>query len=276
MVSKELPGIMEHWRSPPQATGSTDVRAKAAQLVMEEFEFSCVADVVKKELQGIQELSMCPSYEVSDSGLTHFLIEDMVLKLSSPTPGSTPKLWALLQKVSRTQEKDRKYTKKLSDLIVLFIIFQLMYAQSHDHNHWPKFLSTFLHAQGIAAKSLDLLHAFGLTMSHKWSVHMFTTISANALEKVCQQVHSMPFVISHDNVNIPFCSFAQQLNNQSHFDSGTAATIYFQPNAPLEHPLCNQALQESREEGRKCPLTIHDIFQLEMESAAARYVCDIH
>ena len=73
-------------------------------------------------------------------------------------------------------------------------------------------------------------------MSHKWLMHAFTTISANALEKVCQQVHSMPFVISHDNVNIPFHTFSQRLDKERHFDSGTAATVYFQPNTPLEHP----------------------------------------
>lgn len=119
MVSEELPGILERWRSPPWATGSTDVQAKAAQLVMEEFAFSCVAEVVEKELQGIQELARCPSDEVSDAGLTRFLIKDMVLKLSSPALGSTPKLWALLQKVSRTKKQDRKHTKKLSDLVGL-------------------------------------------------------------------------------------------------------------------------------------------------------------
>jgi len=156
------------------------------------------------------------------------------------------------------------------------MIFQLMYAQSQHHNRWLKFLTTFLRAQGISAKSLDLLHAFGLTMSHKWSARALCTISANALHKVCQQVHSMPFVILHDNVNIPFCAFSQRLDKQSHFDSGTAATVYFQPNAPLERPLCNRALQESREEGRKHPLTIHDIFQLETKSAAAQHARDIH
>lgn len=113
-------------------------------------------------------------------------------------------------------------------------------------------------------------------MSHKWSTRAFTAISANALEKVRQQVHSMPFVISHDNVNIPFRTFSQRLDKQSHFDSGTAATVYFQPNAPLERPLSNRALQVSREEGRKHPLTIHDIFRLETKSAAAQHARDIH
>ncbi|KAI6137950.1 hypothetical protein BKA82DRAFT_4333663 [Pisolithus tinctorius] len=88
MVSKELPGILECWRSPPQASCSSTA-------VMEEFAFSCVGEVVEKELQGIQELAMCPSDEVSDSGLTRFLIKDIVLKLSSPALGSMPKLCVL-------------------------------------------------------------------------------------------------------------------------------------------------------------------------------------
>ena len=227
MVSEELPGVLEWWRSPPRSTGGKNLRPKGVRLVMEEFAFSCVTEVVEKELQGIEELAMCLSNEVSDDRLTCFLIEDMVLKLSSPAVGSTPKLWALLQKVSQMKQQVRKSTKKPSDLvslcstvrcgrlisgiaqIVLSMIFQLMYARSHHHNRWPKFLTTFLRAQGISAKSLDLLHAFGLTMSHKWSTCAFTTISTNALEKVRQQVHLMPFIISHDNVNIPFRSFSQ-------------------------------------------------------------------
>ncbi|KAF8431619.1 hypothetical protein L210DRAFT_3415728 [Boletus edulis BED1] len=276
MVSKELPDILERWRSPPRVSGGRNIRSKGARPAMEGFAFSCITEIIDKELEGIGELAMCPSDEVSDSGLTRFLIEDMVLKLSSPALGSTPRLWALLQKVSRTKEQARKHTKKSSDLTILSVIFQLMYARSHHHNRWPKFLTTFLRAQGISAKSLDLLHSFGLTMSHKWSMRAFTTISANALEKVRQQVHSMPFVISHDNVNIPFRTFSQRLDKQRHFDSGTAATVYFQPNAPLEHPLCNRGLQECRKEGRKHPITIDDIFQLEAKSASARRDRDIH
>jgi hypothetical protein len=117
MVSEELPGILKWWRSPPQVTGGTNSRSKGAQPVMEEFAFSCITEVVEKELQGIEELAMCPSDEVSDSGLTRFLIEDMVLKLSSPTLSSTPRLWALLQKASQTKEQARKHTKKPSDLV---------------------------------------------------------------------------------------------------------------------------------------------------------------
>ncbi|KIK71895.1 hypothetical protein PAXRUDRAFT_181648, partial [Paxillus rubicundulus Ve08.2h10] len=93
--------------------------------------------------------------------------------------------------------------------VIMLVIFQLMFVWSHHHNCWPKFMTTFLHAQGILAKSLDLLHMFGLMMSHKWSVHSLNTNLTNALEKVHQQVHLKLFVISYDNMNIPFCSFLQ-------------------------------------------------------------------
>ena len=71
MVSEELPGVLEWWRSPPQSTGGKNLWPKGAQPVMEEFAFLCVMEVVEKELQGIEELAMCPSNKVSDDRLTH-------------------------------------------------------------------------------------------------------------------------------------------------------------------------------------------------------------
>ena len=119
MVSKELPTILEWWRSPLWMASSINIKSKGVQPVMEEFTFLCVVDVIEKELQGIQELTMCPPDKVPDGGLTHFLTKDMVLKLSSLIPSSTPKLWALLQKLSQTIKQARKHTKKPSDLMGL-------------------------------------------------------------------------------------------------------------------------------------------------------------
>jgi hypothetical protein len=87
-----------------------------------------------------------------------------------------------------------------------------------------------------------------------------------------------PFILSHDNINIPFRSFSQWVNKQRYFGSGTAATVYLQPNAsvPLEPPLSHRNLQEFCEQGRKHSLTIHEIFELEAKSATSQYECDIH
>ncbi|EGO05049.1 hypothetical protein SERLA73DRAFT_43910 [Serpula lacrymans var. lacrymans S7.3] len=94
------------------------------------------------------------------------------------------------------------------------------------------------------------------------------------MDKVQHLVKSHPFVISHDNLNIPFRVYSQRIDNQSHFDSGTAATVYFQPDAPPIAPLCNCTLQEYRAAGRLTPLSTSEIFALECEAAPSRHVRD--
>lgn len=113
-------------------------------------------------------------------------------------------------------------------------------------------------------------------MSHQWSVRALTKISDNEMENVRKLVQTLPFVITHDNVNIPFRVYSQRLDNQSHFDSGTASTVFFQPDAPLEHPLCNRTLQDFRAQGRKSPLSITKIYDLAQAAAADQYKRDIH
>ncbi|EGO26773.1 hypothetical protein SERLADRAFT_407431 [Serpula lacrymans var. lacrymans S7.9] len=138
MVSAELPGILKWWHKPPHTKGTRNSLAHGAQLVLEEFSLSCVADILEAELESIKDMCYCPPEDVSEEGLTSLYIEDILLKLSA-------------------QEKQN--TLKNPDLI--------MFSRSHHHSHWPKMLTTFLKSQGISAKSLDLLRTFCLTMSHK-------------------------------------------------------------------------------------------------------------
>ncbi|KAH7910892.1 hypothetical protein BJ138DRAFT_1187476 [Hygrophoropsis aurantiaca] len=276
MVSDEFPTIIERCHKPPRTPGSHHTRAEGARQPLETFAFSCVADVVNAELQGIQDLTRCSDEQISGEGFTSLYIEDMVLKLSSPGFGGTPKFWALLQRLTKTRAQEKRKTQRSTDLVNLSIIFQIAFSRNQYDNRWAKFLTTFLKAQGISAKSLDLLHTFCLTMSHKWSVRSINTISANEMARVQEQVQRLPFVISHDNVNIPFRVYSQRLDNQSHFDSGTAATIFFQPNAPVEPALNNRALQEFRAAGRKVSLSITEIYDLEQAAAPHYYERDIY
>ncbi|KAH7890484.1 hypothetical protein F5I97DRAFT_1933785 [Phlebopus sp. FC_14] len=77
-----------------------------------------------------------------------------------------------------------------------------------------------------------------------------------------QRVQHLPFLILHDNVNIPFRIFSQQLDNQSYFDLETAAT--------------NRTLQEFRAVDRKEPLTVHEIYALEKAAVPSCIRCNIH
>ena len=112
-------------------------------------------------------------------------------------------------------------------------------------------------------------------MSQQWSARALKTISENEMKTVQDWVHQYPFVVTHDNVNIPFRVFAQRIDNQSHFDSGTASTLFFQPNAPPEPPLCNRTLQEFRFEGRKTPLSALKIYDLASVAAPAQHDRDV-
>jgi hypothetical protein len=113
-------------------------------------------------------------------------------------------------------------------------------------------------------------------MSHQWSVRALKTISVNEMETARQWVHQFPFVLTHDNINLPFRVFTQRIENQSHFDSGTAATVFFQPDAPLEPPLCNRTLQEYRAAGRKVPLSVLEIYNLAREASPSQYKHDVY
>lgn len=96
------------------------------------------------------------------------------------------------------------------------------------------------------------------------------------MQMVQQMVQTLPFVITHNNINIPFCVFTQWLDSQSHFDSGTASIVFFQPNAPLEPPLSNWMLQEFHAQGHKSPLSTIEIFDLANAAAPSQLKRDVY
>ncbi|KAF8997524.1 hypothetical protein BDQ17DRAFT_1248608 [Cyathus striatus] len=72
------------------------------------------------------------------------------------------------------------------------------------------------------------------------------------MTEVVQKIKAHPWMISYDNINIPFCVFSQCIDNQGEFGNGTAATVYVKRDAPH---LRMQA-----------PLTEFDILELGQET----------
>ena len=66
-------------------------------------------------------------------------------------------------------------------------------------------------------------------MSHKWAANAYAILSERAMQEVRKVIQGSPFLISHDNVNMPLRVFSQRLHNQSHFISATAATVWILP-----------------------------------------------
>jgi hypothetical protein len=76
---------------------------------------------------------------------------------------------------------------------------------------------------------MHAIHDIGVSMSHRWVLDAYGTLSADAMGKVRDAVKKYPWQISHDNANLPIRVFSQRLHNQSHFISGTAGTVWQLP-----------------------------------------------
>src|SRR6202046_369368 len=97
------------------------------------------------------------------------------------------------------------------------IISMLSYSRSHHHSRFQKLFAIYLKFQGLLEKGFDTLHALALTMSHKWTGNAVGRISKWAMEEVVELMQLFPWLISHDNVQIPFRVFSQWLDNQGEF-----------------------------------------------------------
>lgn len=147
------------------------------------------------------------------------------------------------------------------------IICQLQYARSHAATAWPKSLSVFLKAKGANAKTIDLLHSVGITMSNSWSLRAYRKISEDNMKQTRLVVRRFPYRIGFDNLNIPFRVGSQRLTNKSHFDSSTVASVFYKRHAPPEPPLSLPNLMTSRKAGRENPLSMEDILRLDLTAA---------
>lgn len=136
---------------------------------------------------------------------------------------------------------------------ISFVICQLAFCRNRRANLFQKTLSLYLKGCGLAARSFDTLSSLGVTTSQKWAFAGINDLVYSAQQEYTNDVRTRQFIISHDNVNIPFRVFEPSANRQSHFDSGTAATLYTFPQTE-GMSLNAAALRESRKSGRDHPI----------------------
>lgn len=115
---------------------------------------------------------------------------------------------------------------------------------------------------GLAAKGFDTLHALGITMCQKTAYRCIENISNAARKSLTSDISRYPWFGSHDNVNLGFKVYEQQLSNHDHFDSGTAATIFI-----IKDPACKPPnpfnAREKFIQGSKNPISRLDILDLD-------------
>ena len=103
-------------------------------------------------------------------------------------------------------------------------------------------------------------------MSHKWACNAVGRISLSCSKEMHSLMETFPWLLTYDNINIPFRVFSQRLDNQTEFGNATAATVYIKRSATPLSQAANRDLQETRAEGLKNPLTSFDIMSLTFAS----------
>jgi hypothetical protein len=143
------------------------------------------------------------------------------------------------------------------------IVSMLCYTQSHHANRLQKLFAVYLKFCGLSAKAFDTLHALAIVMSHKWTANHVAKLSAASMKEVKEMMALFPWLISYDNINIPFRVFSQRLDNKDTFSSGVAATVYIKHHAIQLTPSINKDLQELRALGMENPITPEEIFDID-------------
>ncbi|KAJ3524972.1 hypothetical protein NMY22_g10775 [Coprinellus aureogranulatus] len=247
-------------RKPPRSSSSMK-RPAGATATTEAFAVEIAGEVIVRELKALAPLLRLPAgKDVDSKELTSVDIPRMVAMMKA----NAPALWGLLERVL---SEDTRADKKDPEKIIVAVISTLTYQRSHHSNLLQKLLAIYLKFRGVSAKGFDMLHILGLTMSHKWACDVVERMSAQAMKEISEMLEEYPWVLSYDNVNIPFRVFAQRIDNQSQLGHGTAATVYIkQDTAKLSEEL-NTLLKEKRAQGIKNPLTVEKITELDRTAA---------
>jgi hypothetical protein len=136
--------------------------------------------------------------------------------------------------------------------------------------------SIYLKFRGLSAKAFDMLHALGITMSHKWTCDAVDKMSKSAMDAIRSLIQHFPWFLSYDNINIAFRVFSQRLEKNTDFGCGTAGTVYIKPNAKPLSEEANRALKAGRARGLKNPITAAEIIQLRVTTYPTIHAHMVH
>ncbi|KAA1471157.1 hypothetical protein DENSPDRAFT_776137 [Dentipellis sp. KUC8613] len=245
LSSNILPIILRRWWHPPGG------RAKQGRGLLTEFAVACTAELVEAEIARIAPAMKSSPDPLSVESLTSLDFHALSMHLKSPQ--GCPILWSILQRAGWSEEQATRNTHKTPDNVIMNILSMLSFTRSHHCNRLPMLWSIYLKSCGLSARAFDALHAVGLLMSHKWTTTAFASIASRAEEAAQSAINGRATFLSHDNLNIPKRVFSMRLENQSHFHSACAGTLWVLPKEIVFPATLNREMQESRIQGSKAP-----------------------
>ncbi|KAJ6616588.1 hypothetical protein B0H10DRAFT_2390875 [Mycena sp. CBHHK59/15] len=252
MTSEELPGILDRCYRPPRPSGEPP---QAARQPLLDFAVKTVSNAIDREMMVSAFLFLSPPEDLLEEHLTALDFHELKGQLQE----LLPILWQILRRAAYTPQQEARNKHKNPDMVVLHMISQAQYTRSNRRGRVTKLWSIYLKACGLSARAFDALHVLGILMSHKWTANAIGTLSDRAMKMVQRLIHIFPWIISHDNLNVALRVFSQRLNNQSHFVSGCAYTVWILPMRAALPLDMNRILQTFRAENCLEPFDFADI-----------------
>ncbi|TFK58743.1 hypothetical protein BDN72DRAFT_781667 [Pluteus cervinus] len=270
-----LHNILTRWAKPPRKKDSHRKRAEGAQDTMRLFVQDQLMGTLENELSTLKTLFSSDKDDVSEAGLTSARVQESVDEICT----KAPTLWCLIRRLCYSTKQEVTNSHKNPSVvsiqlvtiymgfnsIVLVIVALALYSRSHHYNRFQKMFAIYFKFCGLTARGFDVLHALGLTMSHRWACKAVGTMSKSAMDEVTQLIKLFAWLLSYDNINIPFRVFSQRLDNQGEFGNGTAATVYIKRSAKRLPESENESLRKQRAGGLGNPIDAPFIMKLALK-----------
>ncbi|KAL1939184.1 hypothetical protein VTO73DRAFT_10225 [Trametes versicolor] len=221
LSSREIPGLLKMWHRPPRGH-SKGIRSKGAGAALDRFALDRVRAITKKEMGAVGTYMRTQPSDLSSESLLSLKIPEMQQSVKA----RAPILWSLLRQCAWTSKQERRNTKKDPEATILYTVSMLSFSRSNRNNPLQRLNAIYLKSCGTSAKAFDTLSAVGISMSQAWTYRALEQLSTSEHECLWKDLEVFPWFASHDNVNFKFRVFEQRSDHHSHFDSGTAGTIF--------------------------------------------------
>jgi hypothetical protein len=151
------------------------------------------------------------------------------------------------------------------------------FSRNHLANKVHRPISLYLKACGTAAKAFDTMSALGVTLSQKWALTAVEKLAKSKMDDLVNRVKNTSFHTTHDNINRMFRVSHQRVGHNSHFDSGTAATVFIPPDETgYKLPETNEEFLKKVAEGATTSITPHEIQELHADAAPRIFAQNVH
>ncbi|KAI0694460.1 hypothetical protein BC835DRAFT_1306326 [Cytidiella melzeri] len=210
--SLDFPQLVRKWRNGRDRGHIKGFRSLGARRPLDKFSIDNVNMLINREMRELAPIVRAPIKNLTAENLLELDLQ----KLSTTMKAKAPVLWSILHNASSTpQQLERNTYKDHTEPIVMMRRCLLQ-----------QFNSIYFKASGLAAKAHDTTHAYGVTMSHSWVYDLVKKLSEDARQALFADISLWAWFASQDNLNLAFQVYKQRRNKQSHFDSGTAGTIF--------------------------------------------------